>query len=158
MCRQKHQYEQYMTSLNNTAKARIRSAAGPNSSRWLYAIPWEKQLTLSCPLFRCALQRRLGMRVNPIGDACEGCGTHLDAFGWHRTTCMRSGRVQTRHKPLIQIWRRVFREAGSKFLRGTLRGCCTELMSIGAPMTPGAWISLLGASMGYFRDLLCSWM
>ncbi len=36
----------------------------------------------------------------------------LDAFGHHRTTCMRTGRVQARHKFLVQAWRRVFSEAG----------------------------------------------
>ena len=59
-----------------------------------------------------AVLRRLGLPAEMLADACEGCGSNLDEMGYHRTTCMRSGRVQTRHKPLIQIWRRVFREAG----------------------------------------------
>ena len=111
-CREKHHYERYMQSLDASSKARLRSSAGPNSSRWLYAIPSGKQFQLTCPLFRCAVQRRLGMKVDPAAAMCEGCHAHLDGYGWHRTTCMRTGRVQVRHKPLLHVWQRIFREAG----------------------------------------------
>ena len=58
------------------------------------------------------MSRRLGLAVESVADTCEGCGRTLDSFGWHRCTCMRTGRVQTRHKPLVAVWQRVFREAG----------------------------------------------
>jgi len=95
-----------------SSQARLRSCGGPNAGRWLWSIPKEKALRLEDPLFRCALLRRLGLPVESTGDTCEGCGRVLDNSGLHRTTCMRSGRVQVRHKPLILIWRRIFREAG----------------------------------------------
>ena len=101
-----------MQSLDASSKARLRSSAGPNSSRWLYAIPSEKQFQLTCPRFRCAVQRRLGMKVDPAAAMCEGCHARLDGYGWHRTTCMRTGRVQVRHKPLLHVWQSIFREAG----------------------------------------------
>ena len=110
-CREKHHYERYMQSLDASSKARLRSSAGPNSSRWLYAIPSEKQFQLTCPLFRCAVQRRLGMKVDPAAAMCEGCHAHLDGYGWHRTTCMRTGRFQVRDKPLLHVCQRIFREA-----------------------------------------------
>ena len=110
--RDNHSYATYFSTLGSTDRARLRSCAGPNSARWLSAIPFEKALRFDCPTFRVAVLRRLGLPVEMLADTCEGCGANLDEMGYHRTTCMRSGRVQTRHKPLIQIWRRIFREAG----------------------------------------------
>ena len=104
--------DQFRSQANPTVKARIRSCAGPNSGRWLFSIPFESSFKMESPLFRCALSRRLGLPVDPITHVCEGCGNDLDPFGWHRTTCMSTGRVQTRHKPIISIWQRIFREAG----------------------------------------------
>jgi len=106
------QHAAYLGSLSNTDQARLRSTAGPNAGRWLSAIPHDAQFQMEAPIFRCAVFRRLGLQVDPTGGQCEGCGHVLDPFGWHRCTCMRSGRVQKRHKPLVAAWRRVFREAG----------------------------------------------
>ena len=52
------------------------------------------------------------MPITSLRDVCEGCGTELDRYGHHRTTCMRTGRVQGRHRHLVSAWRRVFAEAG----------------------------------------------
>ena len=64
--------------------------------------------------FRCAVMRRLGLPTAAVRSHCEGCGRDLDAYGLHRTTCMRTGRVHARHKLLVTTWRRVFREAGHR--------------------------------------------
>ena len=110
--REKHFHVNFISQLGNGDKARLRSCSGPNAARWLYTIPCEKAFRLTSPEFRCALSRRLGLPIEAVADVCEGCGHVLDEFGWHRSTCMRTGRVQTRHKPLIYVWQRVFREAG----------------------------------------------
>ena len=111
-CKINHSWEIYFATLFPSAKARIRSAAGANASHWLTAIPFEQATQLDAPIFRCALMRRLGLPVAATADFCEGCNAVLDDMGFHRTTCMRTGRVQTRHTFLIKEWRRVFREAG----------------------------------------------
>ena len=106
------QYNLFFARLDSLEKAIVRSSAGPNAGRWLWSVPSEKALQIDSPIFRCGILRRLGLPVVATADHCEGCGRILDESGFHRTTCMRSGRVQVRHKPLIHIWRRVFREAG----------------------------------------------
>ena len=58
------------------------------------------------------MQRHLGMKIDPAAAMCEECHAHLDGYGWHRTTCMRTGRVQVRHIPLLHVWQRLLREAG----------------------------------------------
>ena len=104
---------QYMESLSPSNRARLRSCAGPNAAWWMTAIPSEAALRLDAPAFRTALLRRLGLPVDVMGGECEGCHTLLDDMGYHRTTCMRTGRVQTRHTFLLKTaWRRIFREAG----------------------------------------------
>ena len=93
-------------------QARLRSSSGLNASKWLITCPTEKSLTLTNTQFRYACLRRIGLSGSAIVDACEGCGRELDFYGNHRATCMRSGRVQRRQKPLIRIWRQIFAEAG----------------------------------------------
>ena len=77
-----------------------------------HGAPTETSLQLDSAVFRCAVLRRLGLPVAAFRAPCEGCGRELDAEGFHRTTCMRTGRVHARHKVLVTTWRRVFREAG----------------------------------------------
>ena len=104
--------ERIQAAATPTAQARLRSCAGPRSGQWLAALPTEAALAPHCPLFRFCVARRLGLPVLPLLDACEGCGTLLDEFGYHRATCMRTGRVHARHRHLVQAWRRVLTEAG----------------------------------------------
>ena len=42
----------------------------------------------------------------PITEAvCEGCGVPVDIHGYHRTACMRTGRVKKRAVPPNESWR-----------------------------------------------------
>ena len=105
-------HQQLFNTLSPGDQARVRSCAGPHSARWLTAIPTEAALQLPCPLFRYATCRRLGLAVTYLTEYCEGCQRLLDPLGNHRATCMRSGRVQRRHRPLVAVWRKIFHEAG----------------------------------------------
>ena len=125
--RERHERQRLLEASTRTGQARLRSSSGPHAGRWLSAVPAEAALELASPLFRFSLCRRLGLPVCVGGGACEGCGRELDAYGFHRATCMRTGRVHARHKHLVAAWRRVFGEAGinipdrnvERFLRDT---------------------------------------
>ena len=110
--REHHHRNLLLSQLNRADQARIRSCSGPNTSRWLTAIPKEDQLKLRDDHFVCSFARRLGMPITPLQDSCERCGRLLDPHGNHRACCMRTGRVQHRHKPLVNCWIRILREAG----------------------------------------------
>ena len=56
--------------------------------------------------------RRIGFPVLPMSMICEGCSVAIDAHGFHRSTCMRTGRVHARHRILLMTWVRILREAG----------------------------------------------
>ena len=95
--------------------ARLLSSSGRWASAWLTVCPTSPALTLSSADFTAALRLRLGLRI-PRQDAsvfCEGCNCRLDDFGYHRLTCMRTGRVHARHFTLVRAWRQVLVEAGA---------------------------------------------
>jgi hypothetical protein len=125
--REQHALHSLRQALTSSGSARLRSCAGPNAARWMTTMPTEDSLRMDDPVFRCAMARRLGLPIAAESSLCEGCGRALDEYGFHRTTCMRTGRVQSRHKFVVQAWRRVFREAGvaipdrnvERFLRDT---------------------------------------
>jgi hypothetical protein len=54
------------------------------------------------------------------GTRCPGCRRRLDELGDHLSSCMRTGTVQRRAKPVERAWQRVFREAGGRVLPQTL--------------------------------------
>ena len=76
------------------------------------AVPSSPVLRISSDEFLCALRRRLGLCVDCDAGHCEGCGRGLDAHGFHRTTCTRTGRNHARHRGVVDAWRQVFQEAG----------------------------------------------
>ena len=94
--------------------ARLRSCSGRNNARWLTTAPTSEQTKLDNPMAQCLLRRRLGLPILAGGDICEAttCQRPLDAFGHHRTACMRTGRVHARHSTAISPWRQVLNEAG----------------------------------------------
>ena len=49
--RNTHKFANFMNRLSSGDRARLRSCAGPNTGRWLSAIPSEKQLELGCNIF-----------------------------------------------------------------------------------------------------------
>ena len=79
----------------------------------------------------------------------RSCGKQLDALGDHLASCMRTGRVRRRAKPLERTWARVFREAGGRvlenvFLRdmgipgvGARDGRRLEVIATGLPLYGG---------------------
>ena len=96
------------------ARARLRSCAGPFAGSWLSAVPASPALRMSNPEMLCAVRRRLGMRVDPLGERCEGCGRQVDAHGHHRAACTRTARTCARHRTIVAAWRQVFQEAGGQ--------------------------------------------
>ena len=46
----------------------------------------------------------------------RSCRKQLDPQGDHLASCMRTGRVRRRAKPLERMWARIFREAGGRVL------------------------------------------
>ena len=57
--------------------------------------------------------RRLRLPFLAYQYYCEGCGAVLDKHGDHYASCMWTGRVQARAKPLELTWAQVLREAGA---------------------------------------------
>eukprot|EP00973_Karenia_brevis_P017948 2467089-Karenia_brevis.AAC.1 len=51
------------------------------------------------------------------GRSCRMC---LDAYGDHRASCPRSGRLKTRSRPLEEVIARVLREAGYRVVENQL--------------------------------------
>ena len=95
----------------NAFKVRLRSCGGERTSQWLTTLPTSTNLVLNDCEFKCSIFRRLGLPIEVLQDECEGCGKNLDREGHHRATCMRTGRVQLRHKPFVKIWVQILREA-----------------------------------------------
>ena len=101
-----------MEILSPSEKIILRSCAGPHNATWLTVIPHSPDLQFDDAEFRCALRRRLHLPVNLLDDKCLACRAQLDPYGFHVTTCMRTGLVHARHKCLVQCWRTVCKEAG----------------------------------------------
>ena len=153
--------EGYLNACNPPAQARMRSCGGSNASKWMVTMPTEAALKLSCPLFRYAFTRRLGMPVAATMDTCEACGRILDVYGKHRATCMRTGRVQIRHKPLVATWKRIFNKAGASIPDGKIErlmhtrairrnesdGRRMDLITIGLPEVFGGIPLFMDATM-----------
>ena len=102
----------FRESLPDTERAILRSGSGPHAAPWLHVIPYEDGLSLDDAQFRISMLRRLNLPVSPLINPCPGCGSSLDQFGFHRTTCMRTGVVHARHKVLVHAWKRLFKEIG----------------------------------------------
>ena len=97
--------------------ARLRSCAGPAAGLWLAVCPSTPALRMSAEELLCALRLRLGLPVAYDGGRCSACRVCLDAHGYHRMVCNRSGGAHARHRHLVQAWRQVFIEAGGRVPR-----------------------------------------
>ena len=75
-----------------------------------------------CPLPRCNYllvdrARCLFLPINPLAATCHRCNSDLDTYGFHLTTCMRTGLVMSRHNHLVKAWGLVFKESGRALAR-----------------------------------------
>ena len=81
----------------------------------------------------------------PIGPRkCNGasCNKILDNLGDHWASCMLSGRVRRRAKPLERTWARIFREAGARVVENAyLRD-----MGLGLPASDNRRLEILATS------------
>ena len=102
----------FRQSLTSSELAVLRSGSGPHCAPWLHVIPYENGLSLDDAQFRVSMLRRLYLPASPFNNPCPGCRNHLDQYGFHRTTCMRTGVVHARHKVLVNSWKRLFKEIG----------------------------------------------
>ena len=105
-------------SSSSSRRAMLLSQAGFGASRWLSAIPYSAATCMKPLRMLVALRRRLRwpMPLGPRRCGGTGCGHDLDALGDHWASCMRTGRVRRRARPLERTWARVFREAGGRVL------------------------------------------
>ena len=103
-------------------RAMLLSQAGYGASKWLSTIPSCPGTVLRPLRMQVALRRRLRWPL-PIGPRfCNGrsCRKQLDQLGDHWASCMRSGRVRRRARPLEKACARIFREAGARVQENVL--------------------------------------
>ena len=103
-----------LPAMTPSARALVRSQAGPHAGSWLTAIPAEPATTLTPQAMQLALRRRLRMPLPISHGRCgptHGCGGQVDRFGDHALACLRTGLLARRAKTLEHAWVRVAREA-----------------------------------------------
>jgi hypothetical protein len=92
-------------------KASYLAAAAPHSGDWLSALPITScGLRLDDEAVRVAVALRLGLDLCVPHD-CR-CGTRVDTWGIHATTCKRAPGRMRRHQALNDIVTRAFSSAG----------------------------------------------
>jgi len=97
--------------LNPTGRAMLLNQCGPHAGDGLAAIPTGPETRPRPGRFVTTLRRRAWLPLG-LGDAnCPGCGAQLDPLGFHLTSCMASGRVQSRAAPLERAFMGVCAEA-----------------------------------------------
>ena len=84
-----------------SARALLRSQAGPHAGAWLSPFPADSATTLSTKAMQLALRRRLRLppplRPNRCGPS-PGCGGLVDVFGDHALACPCTGLLAPRAK------------------------------------------------------------
>ena len=103
-----------LPAMTPSARALVRSQAGPHAGSWLTAIPAEPATTLTPQAMQLALRRRLRMPLPLSHGRCgptHGCGGQVDRFGDHALACPRTGLLARRAETLEHAWVRVAREA-----------------------------------------------
>ena len=110
-----------LPAMTPSARALVRSQAGPHAGSWLTAIPAEPATTLTPQAMQLALRRRLRMPLPISHGRCgptHGCGGQVDRFGDHALACPRTGLLARRAKTLEHAWVRVAREASATAMAG----------------------------------------
>ena len=92
--------------------ALLDSQSGPHAASVFTTRPVSPELSLSSPLFRVLLLRRLRLPL-PLTSARCRCRQLHDRFGDHLAACPRSGVLRARGGPLERAAARVCREAGA---------------------------------------------
>ena len=112
--REDHAFRTLLGGSSRPVKARLRSCGGANNSRWLTTLPTCEPLRMRNQVVQVLLRRRLGLDIAAIPGVCEAhsCCAALDASGFHRTCCTRTGRTHGRHAAAIGPWQQVLGEAG----------------------------------------------
>ena len=104
-------HRRLLSEFNQFARARLLSAAAPESAAWLHAIP---AATLGTLLDQETLRVAIALRVG--ADVCSShrcrCGSMADRKGYHALTCRFSAGRHPRHTALNDVVRRALQSAG----------------------------------------------
>ena len=94
-------------------RARMNSVGtGKAAGAWLLAVPsafFNTEMTNS--QFSVAVRLRLGERVLTVERKCNICGSAMDAYGYHATTCKGRGSLGARHNHVRDVIYRLMRTA-----------------------------------------------
>ena len=96
-----------------SARALMRSQAGPGAGTALSVVPTSYLTQIPPHLFRVILLRRLRLPLLPSLLRCR-CGRPIDSFGHHRAACARSGVLGRKGFALESATARICREAGGR--------------------------------------------
>ena len=102
-----------LLSMCRSARALLRSQAGPGGSAALEAVPTCRSCTLQPECFQALIRRRLRWPL-PLADFRCACGQRIDELGDHHSACGRSGRVKARATPIERMVAQICREAGAR--------------------------------------------
>ena len=99
----RHREEVMSCKLGHSRQALLRSQSGCGAGAHLTALPLHKETKWAAAELRVLLLRRLRLPLQ-LGPRHCRCGQQLDLFGDHRAACSNAGVLQTRAKPLEQMW------------------------------------------------------
>ena len=105
--------------LHPSARAQVRSQAGPGAGLALSATPTHFLTKIPSHLFRVVMLRRLRLPLLPSLHTCR-CGRRFDKFGHHRASCARAGVLGRRGFALESAIARVCREAGGRVTQNVM--------------------------------------
>jgi hypothetical protein len=106
-----HCTESIRSELNNTNKARLNSASGKNSSRWLTTLPTCPELQMSDAIFSIAVRHHLGCPLPaPIRCLCGQQVTETNHF--HTCIKVRCRGANFRHNLIVSRYASACRRAG----------------------------------------------
>jgi hypothetical protein len=108
-----------LSDISPTARALLRSQAGPHAARVFTALLTSDTTALEPHLFRVFLLRRLRLPLPLSVNHCR-CRRSLDPFGDHRAACSTAGVLQARNRPLEVAAARARREAGARVTENKL--------------------------------------
>ncbi len=111
--REKTERTEVLKSMCRSARALLRSQAGPGASAALDAAPTSRSTTLEPEHFQAMIRRRLRWPLPLAAYRCA-CGGKVDELGDHFSACMKSGRVKSRAPAIERTVAQMCREAGAR--------------------------------------------